>query len=91
MKQATNTRPVKTSAIIEQTKPAVAIPLVLPRFLAAIAKTMPTIATMKAGNMGINMKNKLKMPSTKDAMARLCPGCGPTGIGAPVGGESCGN
>jgi hypothetical protein len=65
-----NTVRLIASEIIEQTRPAVAMPLVLPRFLATAANAIPTMATIKAGKAGININTKLTIPSTKLATAK---------------------
>jgi hypothetical protein len=68
--QATKRRRLITKAIIEQTKAPVTMPLVLPCFLAAVASTMPPIATIKTGNGGMMDKSRLTIPSTIAATAK---------------------
>jgi len=61
------------NAIKEQIKPAIAIPPLLPCFIATTAKTVPTIDKgIKYGNQE-NIKETI--PKTIEPTARPCPGC----------------
>lgn len=61
-------------AIIERTRPAVAMPLVFPFFLAIAANIIPTIAHIKE-KIGTHNDNTPTIPKTSDIIAIACDGC----------------